>query len=182
MGFEFILIFSGASILVVVILRRRLLGWRMERNRQKFSSFNFENLPEKELFGVLAKAPALRGDGKFAVKAVGTFPFADNFESIRLFRRFYFVEPTEVEVLLIPDPANFERKAAVAVTLDARVLGYLPVREANEIHSFLLAHSSGVRARAKFYLGSRREFNAVALDLAIPMRLEFGTKRKSPQN
>jgi len=76
-----------------------------------------------------------------------------------------------VEVLLIPDPGNLERKLAVAVTLDNKVLGYVPSQEAGEMHKYLLAHSSGVRAQAKIYLGSRPEYNGVMLDLAKPLKL-----------
>jgi hypothetical protein len=45
------------------------------------------------------------------------------------------------------------------------------------MHKYLLAHSSGVRAMAKIYLGSRAEYNGVMLDLAKPLRME--SKRKS---
>jgi hypothetical protein len=82
------------------------------------------------------------------------------------------VEPTTVEVLLIPDPSNVERKLAVAVTLDSKVLGYVPSQEAGEMHKYLLAHSSGARAMAKIYLGSRPEYNGVMLDFAKPLKLE----------
>ena len=77
-----------------------------------------------------------------------------------------------VEVLLIPDPGNLERKLAVAVTLDNKVLGYVPTQEAGEMHKYLLAHSSGVRAKAKIFVGSRPEYNGVMLDLAKPLKLE----------
>jgi hypothetical protein len=82
------------------------------------------------------------------------------------------VEPTTIEVLLVPDPSNIERKLAVAVTVDSKVLGYVPTQEAGEMQRYLLAHSSGVRARAKIYLGSRAEYNGVMLDFAKPLRLE----------
>jgi hypothetical protein len=77
-----------------------------------------------------------------------------------------------IEVLLVPDPANIERKLAVAVTVDSKVLGYVPTQEAGEMHKYLLAHSSGVRAKAKIYIGSRPEYNGVMLDFAKPLRLE----------
>jgi hypothetical protein len=77
-----------------------------------------------------------------------------------------------IEVLLIPDPGNLERKLAVAVTLDSKVLGYVPSQEAGEMHKYLLSHSSGVRAMAKIYVGSRPEYNGVMLDLAKPLKLD----------
>jgi hypothetical protein len=77
-----------------------------------------------------------------------------------------------VEVLLIPEPSNIERKLAVAVTLDSKVLGYVPTQEAGEMYKYLLAHSNGIRAKAKIYVGSRPEYNGVMLDLAKPLRLE----------
>jgi hypothetical protein len=104
-------------------------------------------------------------------------PFADNYESIRIARRFYFVEPTDIEVLLIPEPGNYERKLAVAITADSKLLGYVPTNEATEMHKYLLAHSSGLKANAKIYLGSRPEYNAVMLDFAKPLRLESGRKK-----
>jgi hypothetical protein len=48
----------------------------------------------------------------------------------------------------------------------------VPTQEAGEMHKYLLANSSGVRARAKIYLGSRAEYNGVMLDFAKPLRLE----------
>jgi hypothetical protein len=116
--------------------------------------------------------PLLKGDGKFAFTTRGCIPFSENFDAVRMARRIYFVEPTLVEVLLIPEPSNFERKLAVAVTLDSKVLGYVPTQEAGEMHRYLLAHSNGIRAKAKFYVGSRPEYNGVMLDLAKPLRLE----------
>jgi hypothetical protein len=82
-----------------------------------------------------------------------------------------------IEVLLIPDPGNLERKLAVAVTLDNKVLGYVPSQEAGEMDKYLLSHSSGVRAQAKIYVGSRPEYNGVMLDLAKPLKLV--SKRRS---
>jgi hypothetical protein len=52
------------------------------------------------------------------------------------------------------------------------VLGYVPTQEAGEMHKYLLAHSSGVRAKAKIFVGSRPEYNGVMLDLAKPLKLE----------
>ena len=109
-------------------------------------------------------------------KAVGCLTFADNFEAIRIARRIYFVEPTDIEVLLIPEPGNFERKLAVAVVVDSRLLGYVPANEAAEMHRYLLAHSAGVKANAKIYIGSRPEYNGVLLDFAKPLRLESSRK------
>jgi len=82
-----------------------------------------------------------------------------------------------IEVLLLPHPGNLEHKLAVAVTLDNKVLGYVPSQEAGEMYRYLLSHSSGVRAQAKIYLGSRPEYNGVMLDLAKPLKLD--SKRKS---
>jgi hypothetical protein len=118
----------------------------------------------------------MKGDGSFAYKAVGTIPCSDNFDAIRLSRRIYFVEPTEIEVLLIPEPGNIDRKLAVAVTLDSKLLGYVPAKEASEMHKYLLANSGGVRANAKIYLGSRPEYNGLMLDFSKPLRLESRRK------
>ncbi len=177
MGIEFLLIGSGLLILIAVFGRRRILEKRVADNRKKFAEMNFENLAAAEIEAILKKAPVLKGNGKFAFKAVGTIPFSKNFDEIRMRRRIYFVEPTRIEVLLIPQPANTERKNAVAVTIDGKVLGYVPAREASEMHNYLLAHTSGLRATAKIYLGSRPEFNALMLDMAKPLRLE--SKRRS---
>ena len=126
---------------------------------------------------MLKKTPKLKGDGTFKFKTLGCIPFANNFESVRVARRIYFVEPTVIEVLLLPDPSNIERKLAVAVTIDSKVLGYVPNQEAGEMHKYLLAHSSGLRTMAKISLGSRPEYNGVMLDFAKPLRLE--PRRKS---
>lgn len=178
MGIEVLLIVSGVLVLVTVLGRRRMLQKRFADNREKFAEMNFENLAAAEIDSILSRAPALKGDGKFAFNAVGTIPFANNYEVVRLARRIYFVEPTIIEVLLIPEPANLERKNAVAITLDAKVLGYVPAKESSEMHSYLLAHTSGLKATARIYLGSRPEFNALWLDLAKPLRLE---SRKNPR-
>jgi len=160
--------------LIAVLAQRLMLQKRLTENRETLAGIKFQDeVPEE----VLRNTPKLKGDGTFKFKTLGCIPFANNFESVRIARRIYFVDPTVVEVLLIPDPNNLERKLAVAVTLDSKVLGYVPTQEAGEMHKYLLAHSSGVRAMAKIYLGSRPEYNGVMLDLAKPLRME--SKRKS---
>jgi hypothetical protein len=76
----------------------------------------------------------------------------------------------------VPEAGNAERKLAVAVTLDSKLLGYVPSQESSEMYRYLLAHSAGVKARAKIYLGSRPEYNGVMLDFSKPLRLESGRK------
>ena len=176
MGIEFLLIGAGIAILVVVLARRRLFEKRLIENKEKLAGLKFDSAVPEEVEKIFNKAPRLKGDGKFAYSAVGCIPFADNFESVRIARRIYFIQPTDLEVLLIPEPGNFERKLAVAVTVDSKLLGYVPAKEAAEMHKYLLAHSAGVKANAKIYLGSRPEFNGVMLDFAKPLRLESGRK------
>ena len=151
MGIEWLLIAAGVAILIAVLAITRMLQKRQGDNKP---------------------VPLLKGDGKFAFTTRGCIPFSENFDAVRMARRIYFVEPTLVEVLLIPEPSNIERKLAVAVTLDSKVLGYVPTQEAGEMYKYLLAHSNGIRAKAKFYVGSRPEYNGVMLDLAKPLRLE----------
>lgn len=176
MGIEFLAIAAGITILVVVLARRRLFQKRLLENKEKLTGVKFDSVVPDDVEKIFKKAPPLKGDGTFSYAAVGCIPYANNFEAIRLARRIYFVEPTEIEVLLIPEPGNFERKLAVAITLDSKLLGYVPAKEASEMHKYLLAHSSGVRATAKIYLGSRPEFNGVLLDFAKPLRLESRRK------
>jgi hypothetical protein len=176
MGIEFLLIGAGIAILVVVLARRQLFQKRLIENKEKLAGLKFDSAVPEEIEKIFNKAPRLKGDGKFAYKAVGCMPFADNFESVRVLRRIYFVEPTDIEVLLIPEPGNYERKLAVAITADSKLLGYVPSKEAVEMHKYLLAHSSGLKANAKIYLGSRPEFNGVMIDFAKPLRLESGRK------
>jgi len=158
------------------LARRRLFQKRLIENKELLSGLKFDSVIPVEIEKIFKKAPRLKGDGGFLFKAMGCVPFADNFEAIRVSRRIYFVEPTDIEVLLIPEPGNFERKLAVAVTVDSRLLGYVPANEAAEMHKYLLAHSAGLRANAKIYLGSRPEYNGVMLDFAKPLRLESGRK------
>ena len=177
MGIEVFLIAAGVAIVISVLAARRIRQKRILENKDALLGIPFESEIPKEINQILKKSPLLKGDGSFAFKAMGCIPFEQNFEQVRLSRRIYFVEPTLIEVLLIPDPSNVERRLAVAVTADSKVLGYLPSQEAGELHKFLLAHSSGVRAKAKIYVGSRPEYNGVMLDLAKPLKLE--SKRKS---
>ena len=172
MGIEWLLIAAGVAILIAVLAQRRMLQKRLTENREALAGIKFEDELPSEVGQVLKKSPKLKGDGTFKFKTLGCIPFAKNFESVRIARRIYFVDPTVVEVLLIPDPNNLERKLAVAVTLDSKVLGYVPTQEAGEMHKYLLAHSSGVRAMAKIYLGSRPEYNGVMLDFSKPLKLE----------
>lgn len=177
MPFEVILIVAGITILVVLLARRRLFEKRLIENRDQLANLKYnEELPE-EVQQVLKKAPRLKGDGQFKYKALGCMPFAKNFEKIQIKRRIIFIEPTEIEVFLVPEPGNYERKLAVAITVDSLLLGYLPTNEASEMHKYLLAHSSGLRAKAKIYLGSRVEYNGITLDLAKPLRLEAGKSK-----
>ena len=172
MGIEWILVAAGVAILIAVLAQRRMFQKRLTENREALAGIKFQDEVPPEVQQVLRNTPRLKGDGTFRFKTLGCIPFAKNFESVRIARRIYFVDPTVVEVLLIPDPNNLERKLAVAVTLDSKVLGYVPTQEAGEMHKYLLAHSSGVRAMAKIYLGSRPEYNGVMLDLAKPLKLE----------
>jgi hypothetical protein len=172
MGLEWILISAGVAILIAVLAQRRMLQKRLADNKEALSGVKFQDVIPAEVEKILKKAPLLKGNGEFAYTTRGCIPFAENFESVRIARRVYFVEPTLIEVLLVPDPANIERKLAVAVTVDSKVLGYVPTQEAGEMHKYLLAHSSGVRAMAKIYIGSRPEYNGVMLDFAKPLRLE----------
>ena len=172
MGIEWIVVAAGVAILIAVLAQRRMLQKRLTESKESLSGIKFGDEIPSEVGQVLKKTPKLKGDGTFRFKTLGCIPFANNFEAIRVNRRIYFVEPTEVEVLLIPDPSNLERKLAVAVTLDSKVLGYVPSQEAGEMHKYLLAHSSGVRAMAKIYLGSRPEYNGVMLDFAKRLKLE----------
>jgi hypothetical protein len=177
MGIEWILVAAGVAILIAVLAQRRMLQKRLTENREALAGIKFQDEAPPEVQQVLRNTPRLKGDGTFRFKTLGCIPFAKNFESVRIARRIYFVDPTVVEVLLIPDPNNLERKLAVAVTLDNKVLGYVPSQEAGEMHKYLLSHSSGVRAMAKIYVGSRPEYNGVMLDLAKPLKLD--SKRRS---
>ena len=172
MGIEWILVAAGVAILIAVLAQRRMLQKRLTENREALAGIKFQDEVPAEVQQVLRNTPKLKGNGAFGFKTLGCIPFAKNFESVRIARRIYFVDLTVVEVLLIPDPNNLERKLAVAVTLDSKVLGYVPTQEAGEMHKYLLAHSGGVRAMAKIYLGSRPEYNGVMLDLAKPLKLE----------
>ena len=172
MGFDWILIAAGVAILIAVLAQRRVLQKRLTENKEALSGVKFQDVIPPEVEKILKKAPLLKGNGEFAYTTRGCIPYAENFDSVRIARRIYFVEPTLIEVLLVPDPANVERKLAVAVTVDSKVLGYVPTQEAGEMHKYLLAHSSGVRAMAKIYIGSRPEYNGVMLDFAKPLRLE----------
>lgn len=177
MGIEFLLIGAGIAILVVVLARRRLIEKRLIDNEAKLTGVKFDSVVPEEVEKIFSKAPSLKGDGSFSYKAVGCIPYAESFEAIRIARRIYFIEPTDIEVLLIPDPGNFERKLAVAITVDSKPLGYVPANEATELKKYLLANSSGVKAKAKIYIGSRPDYNGIKLDFAKPLRLE--TRRKS---
>lgn len=172
MGIEFLLIGAGITILVVVLARRRLFEARLSSNKEKLAGLKFESVIPEEVEKIFKKAPRLKGNGGFSYKAVGCLAYAKNFESTRLEKRIYFIEATEIEVLLIPEPGNFERKLAVAITVDSKILGYVPANEATEMHKYLLAHSTGLRAKAKIYLGSAPEYNGVQLDFVKPLRLE----------
>lgn len=176
MGFEYLLIGAGITILTVVLARRRLFEKRLIENKLKLENLRYKSELPEEVEEIFKKAPRLKGDGKFAYQAVGTLPFADNYELIRVSRRIIFIEPTEIEVLLVPEPGNYERKLAVAITIDSKLVGYVPTNEATEMHKYLLAHSTGLRSKAKIYLGSKAEFNALALDFAKPLRLESSGK------
>jgi len=155
-----------------VLAQRRMLQKRLIENKEALAGIKLQDGITFEVVQVLKKTPRLKGNGEFAYTTRGCIPYAENFDSVRIARRIYFVEPTLIEVLLVPDPANIERKLAVAVTVDSKVLGYVPTQEAGEMHKYLLAHSSGVRAMAKIYIGSRPEYNGVMLDFAKPLRLE----------
>ncbi|CAB4632140.1 unannotated protein [freshwater metagenome] len=176
MGIEFLFIAAGIAILIVVLARRRLFERRLIDNKERLSGVKFKSTVPAELEAILKDAPRLKGDGQYAFQSVGCTSFTENFNSIAIAKRIHFIEPTDIEVLLIPEPGNFERKLGVAVTVDSKLLGYVPTKEAAEMHKYLLAHSTGVRANARIHIGSRPEYNAVALDFAKPLRLDSRRK------
>ena len=178
MGIEFFAIGAGIAVLAIVLTRRSLFARRLITNKEKLAGLKIESVVPEEIEKIFEKAPRFRGDGSFSHKAVGCITFAENFESVRIARRIYFVQPTDIEVLLVPEPGNPQRRLAVAVTLDAKLLGYVPSKESSEMYRYLLAHSAGVKARAKIYLGSRAEYNGVMLDFSKPLRLESGRKKQ----
>ena len=116
--------------MIAVLAQRRMLQKRLTENREALAGIKFQDELPTEVGQVLKKSPRLKGDGTFRFKTLGCIPFANNFESVRIARRIYFVDPTVIEVLLIPDPGNLERKLAVAVTVDNKVLGmYQPKKQ-----------------------------------------------------
>jgi hypothetical protein len=172
MGTEWLFVAAGGAILIALVASLLILQKRSPNKTEALSGEKMQDLIPAELERILKKAPLLKGNGRFAYTTRGCIPYAKNFDAVRMSKRIYFVEPTLIDVLLVPDPSNIERKLAVAVTLDAKVLGYVPTQEAGEMYKYLLANPSGIRARAKIYLGSRPEYNGVMLDMAKPLRLE----------
>jgi hypothetical protein len=169
MGIEVFLGAAVAAFVIAVVVLRLMAQRRLLENKGTQSEVKFKTeIPLK----AGKKIPKLKGDGKFAYKTRGCIPYAKNFDAVRISRRIYFVDPTVVEVLLVPDSANIERKLAVAVTLESKILGYVPSQEAGEIYKYLQSHPSGILAMAKIYLGSRAEYNGLMLDFAKPLRLE----------
>ena len=110
MGIEYLLIAAGIVILIAVLAQRRMLQKRLIENKEALAGIKLQDGITFEVGQVLKKTPRLKGDGTFNFKTLGCIPFANNFETVRLARRIYFVDPTVVEVLLLPDPSNLERK------------------------------------------------------------------------
>jgi hypothetical protein len=178
MGIEFFLIGAGIAILVTVIARRRILERRLLSNRDKLVENYLDSEIPLDFLPNTAALPLLKGSGKFELRAIDSIDFSENFEKVRLQRHLFFAESTELECVLIPDPANLLRKLAVSVTVDGLILGFVPDIEAEQMHKYLLSHKGGIRAKAKIFLGSRPMYNELYLDISKPLRLELSLQRK----
>lgn len=174
---EYVLISAGTILLFTVLLRRRFLKQRLENARESLFETKFDSLVPSQALDLMSKTREIIGDGSFSFRAQGSIQYEGNFDYLALTKRWFIGEIRESKVLLIAEPGNFERKLAVAVTVDGKILGYLPEKIANQMHKFLLTDSSAIMANAKIYIGTQSRFHEVWLDLAQPLRIKRFSKR-----
>ena len=80
----------------------------------------------------------------------------------------------EVQSALIAEPANPNSSHAVAVSVGAVILGYIPEFESESLFNFLMDHRGVARVNTNIYLEVAFDQSRVELDLVRPYQIAKG--------
>jgi|GEM_PF-1854047 len=119
-------------------------------------------------------APALAGDDSYGQKVVGTKAFAKGFEKVLHYAEVPDGSLVEVQSALVAEPANPKSNHAVAVSVGAVILGYIPEFESESLFTFLMNHRGVARVNTNIYLDVAGGDNRVEIDLVRPYQVLKG--------
>jgi len=119
-------------------------------------------------------APALAGDDSYGQKVVGTKAFAKGFEKVLHYAEVADGSLVEVQSALVAEPANPNSNHAVAVSVGAVILGYIPEFESESLYLFLMNHRGVARVNTNIYLDVAGGNSRVEIDLVRPYQIVKG--------
>ena len=122
----------------------------------------------------IASAPALLGDETYSQKVVGTKGFARGFEKVLQYAEVEDGSLVEVQSALVAEPSNPNSHHAVAVSVGAVILGYIPEFESESLYAFLMNHRGVARANTNIYLSVQAGTSTVEIDLVRPYQILKG--------
>jgi hypothetical protein len=166
----------GAGVLAAAILE--FFSW-YSRKTQVYTAAQLRAKPFGELVPPLIvesidNAPALAGDETYSQKVVGTKAFAAGFAKVMQYAEVADGSLVEVQSALIAEPANPNSSHAVAVSVGAVILGYIPEFESEALFNFLLNQRGVARVNTNIYLEVAYEESRVEIDLARPYQIVKG--------
>jgi hypothetical protein len=122
----------------------------------------------------IESAPALAGDESYGLKVAGTKAFAKGFEKVLHYAEVADGSLVEVQSALIAEPANKNSTHAVAVSVGAVILGYVPDFESESLFVFLMNNRGVARVNTNIYLDVAGGNNRVEIDLVRPYEIVKG--------
>lgn len=166
----------GVGVLAAAILE--FFSW-YSRKTQVYTAAQLRAKPFGELVPPLIvesidNAPALAGDETYSQKVVGTTAFAAGFAKVMQYAEVPDGSLVEVQSALVAEPANPNSSHAVAVSVGAVILGYIPEFESEALFNFLLDQRGVARVNTNIYLEVAYEESRVEIDLARPYRIAKG--------
>ena len=166
----------GAGVLVAGVLQA--FAW-YARKTKVYTANELRSKPFGELVPPIVvesidSAPALMGDESYSQKVVGTKAFARGFAKVMQYAEVPDGSLVEVQSALIAEPANPNSSHAVAVSVGAVILGYVPEFESESLFNFLMNHRGVARVNTNIYLEVAYEESRVELDLVRPYQIAKG--------
>ena len=134
----------------------------------------FGELVPVDVVETIDSAPALAGDESYGQKVVGTKAFARGFEKVLHYAEVADGSLVEVQSALVAEPANPNSMHAVAVSVGAVILGYIPEFESESLFTFLMNHRGVARVNTNIYLDVAGGNSRVEVDLVRPYQIVKG--------
>lgn len=166
----------GAGLLIAGSLL--FFGWYANKNRvytaKELKAKPFGELVPPSVVEAIDFAPALAGDDSYGQSVAGTSAFARGFEKVLQYAEVADGSLVEVQSALVAEPANPNSSHAVAVSVGAVILGYIPEFESESLFTFLLNHRGVARVNTNIYLDVANQASRVEIDLVRPYQILKG--------